>query len=469
MDIDYFHTSMELKTVNVAERTIAGYAAIHHSVDRVRDVIDPSASVKAVARLKDPSKDVGVFIGHDTSKLSIGYPKHIEVTPKGLYTETYVWKGPDGDNLLAVAKDMLDHGHALGQSIGYNTVDSRREQNGNKMVRRLMDYALREYSYAAPQVIAHPDALVTGVKSRRQKALSEGSDTAGGALVPAQLGSQSATQKGAGMQYRVDQDVVAGTWTVLCDRDADGDADDNVPMGTYQSEEMANAVATALQLQARQQGEDEADEPAESVTGSDGKTLPVVEGEQKAVWSTKYVNDLEDKCFLFIEQGGVKDAEGKTTPRDKRHFPYRDAEGKLDLAHVRDAIGRIPQSAAPGLDDAKKAQLQARARRLLETASAGKTYEEASEWKAGAPLSVQGLAYRLLDISEQMADELKAMRLLGEETKDNLRIRPAVRDQLAAVAADITKAVEWAAMIDTGHDEKAYIARVQAEFDLLAL
>lgn len=271
------------------------------------------------------------------------------------------------------------------------------------------------------------------------------------------------------MQYRVEQDVHAGTWTVYCDMDADADADDNVPMGTYQSEEMANAVATALRLQARQQREDEANEPAESVTGSDGKTLPVVEGEQKAVWSTKYVNDLEDKCFLFIEQGGVKDAEGKTTPRDKRHFPYRDAGGKLDLAHVRDAIGRIPQSAAPGLDDVKKAQLQARARRLLETASAGKTYEEVSEWKAGAPLSVQGLAYRLLDISEQMADELKAMRLLGEETKDNLRIRPAVRAQLAAVAADIAKAVEWATMIDTGHDEKAYIARVQAEFDLLAL
>lgn len=82
----------------------------------------------------------------------------------------------------------------------------------------------------------------------------------------------------------------------------------------------------------------------------------------KAVWSSAEVNDLPDSAFLYIEKGGTKDETGKTTPRSLRHFPYKDAEGKVDLPHLRNAIARIPQSNAPGLD---KEALQARAQALL--------------------------------------------------------------------------------------------------------
>ncbi len=92
----------------------------------------------------------------------------------------------------------------------------------------------------------------------------------------------------------------------------------------------------------------------------------------KATWDTAYVNSLPDSCFLFIEDGGKKDGEGKTKPRNKRHFPYKDADGKVDLPHLRNAIARIPQSNAPGLTPELKKRLQARARRLL--SSAGKAF-----------------------------------------------------------------------------------------------
>lgn len=85
----------------------------------------------------------------------------------------------------------------------------------------------------------------------------------------------------------------------------------------------------------------------------------------KSQWTTAYINDLPDECFLFIEGDGTKDDSGKTTPRGKRHFPYKDKDGAIDLLHLRNAIGRIPQSTAPGLDDAKKKELQAKARSLL--------------------------------------------------------------------------------------------------------
>jgi hypothetical protein len=89
---------------------------------------------------------------------------------------------------------------------------------------------------------------------------------------------------------------------------------------------------------------------------------PIVDAEA-AVWTTAYINDLPDSCFLYVEPGEKKD--GKTNPLSKRHFPYKDKSGKIDLPHLRNAIARIPQSNAPGLSPEKKKSLQERARRLL--------------------------------------------------------------------------------------------------------
>ena len=50
-------------------------------------------------------------------------------------------------------------------------------------------------------------------------------------------------------------------------------------------------------------------------------------------------NDLPDSAFAYIEPGGEKDSEGKTTPRSLRHFIITDA------AHVRNALARIGQGA----------------------------------------------------------------------------------------------------------------------------
>jgi len=79
-------------------------------------------------------------------------------------------------------------------------------------------------------------------------------------------------------------------------------------------------------------------------------------------WTTKYVNDLPDSAFLYIEPGGTKDRDGKTVPRRLRHFPYKDQNGAIDVAHLRNAIARIPQSDLPA--DVKE-RVQKRARRLL--------------------------------------------------------------------------------------------------------
>lgn len=84
----------------------------------------------------------------------------------------------------------------------------------------------------------------------------------------------------------------------------------------------------------------------------------------KAQWTSAYINDLPDSSFLYVEPGGSKDGDGKTTPRSLRHFPVKDANGKADVAHVRDALSRIPQSNVP---DAAKSKATAEAQRMLES------------------------------------------------------------------------------------------------------
>lgn len=83
---------------------------------------------------------------------------------------------------------------------------------------------------------------------------------------------------------------------------------------------------------------------------------------EKATWTTSYVNDLPDSSFLYVEGGGSKDEDGKTTPRSLRHFPYKDKDGKVDLPHLRNAAARIPQAS---ISADKKDSLQAHARQLL--------------------------------------------------------------------------------------------------------
>jgi hypothetical protein len=70
----------------------------------------------------------------------------------------------------------------------------------------------------------------------------------------------------------------------------------------------------------------------------------LLEEAEKAEWTASYKNGLPDSSFLYVESG-EKDEEGKTTPRSKRHLPYKDADGKVDLPHLRNAISRLGQPA----------------------------------------------------------------------------------------------------------------------------
>lgn len=82
----------------------------------------------------------------------------------------------------------------------------------------------------------------------------------------------------------------------------------------------------------------------------------------KAAMTTADRDALPDGSFLYIEPGGSKDADGKTTPRSHRMFPYRDSTGTIDIAHLRAATVDIPKSS---LAKDLQSKLQIRAEKLL--------------------------------------------------------------------------------------------------------
>lgn len=96
-----------------------------------------------------------------------------------------------------------------------------------------------------------------------------------------------------------------------------------------------------------------------------------------ADWSTAYKNSLPDSSFAYIEPGGHKDSEGKTEPRSLRHFPYKDASGKVDLGHVRKITQLAPKSKVP---DAIKSRVIAMAERILKSKSMSELMEMDKLW-----------------------------------------------------------------------------------------
>lgn len=85
------------------------------------------------------------------------------------------------------------------------------------------------------------------------------------------------------------------------------------------------------------------------------------EGVEKAELSAADLNDLPDSAFAYIESGGTKDSEGKTTPRRLRHFAIH------DKAHADNAASRIAQGAKFG--DQAKPKVEAAQRKFGEDVS----------------------------------------------------------------------------------------------------
>lgn len=102
-----------------------------------------------------------------------------------------------------------------------------------------------------------------------------------------------------------------------------------------------------------------------------------------AVWDTAFINTLPDAAFAVIQEGGEKDGDGKTVPRSLRKLPHHTAEvtdpgdhDSLDLAHLRNALARAPQT---DLSPEELTRAQAHLRAHAEAKGIGEDEDEEEE------------------------------------------------------------------------------------------
>lgn len=102
-----------------------------------------------------------------------------------------------------------------------------------------------------------------------------------------------------------------------------------------------------------------------------------------ATMTAASIDNLPDSDFAYIEPGGKKDSEGRTTPRSLRHFPIQDE------AHVRNALARLSQSefesqARPKVEAAaRKFGIGAPGKAFVELKAEDFTHRQLDRWLAG--------------------------------------------------------------------------------------
>lgn len=191
--------------------------------------------------------------------------------------------------------------------------------------------------------------------------------------------------------------------------------------------------------------------------------------EEKVRWSRGHMNSLPDSAFLFIQGGGQKDDTNRTVPRNHRHFPYRDADGALDADGLKAALTAIPEAKTLGLSEKALSGLETRARAFLESAGGveRKTVDVSTpEWREGSPLSLRGLGYRVLDLSEKLATDHAAMLVLGDDTKTGERMRPEMRVKVRELAQQLADLVDRAEYVDRNVDGAADIEQRRRHLQL---
>lgn len=202
-------------------------------------------------------------------------------------------------------------------------------------------------------------------------------------------------------------------------------------------------------------------EVADLLTSEEEPTaVQLIDAIKGAVWTTAYINDLPDSSFLYVESG-EKDGEGKTTPRSLRHFPYKDAQGNVDLPHLRNAIARAPQADLP---QSVKDSVQSRARSILERMTAAMAEEEPPEEPpADAPVD-EAEAEPAADAPEDApAQEAEAPPADAEEQS------PAESGELETIEGEnMDKDILSALGVPDHADEPTILAAIQAKDEEIA-
>lgn len=430
---DALAATFEIKAVRSKERIIEGYASVYGNVDLGADVVKSGAFSDWLT--KHQPADCLVFIGHDYKRLPVGVPITIREDGLGLFCSTKIFDGPSGDDLLAAAEGLASAGKSLGMSIGYTIEPGGYQYTkvDGQSVRELSKLGLREFSYTP--IPMNPAAGVTSVKDDDKAALG----SFGWTIQHVQQALYEKHQRGC---YIVD--IFPG----------------RVIYRTYSSEDVEQLYECSYSISGTDVTLGDPTPVDVQYTPMPGKADPTPAPE--APGRTTDVKDLPDSAFLYVEAGD-KDDQGRTV-QTKRHFPYRDADGKIDAALLKGALAEI--SASTVMDASTKQRLQARVRQMT-IASDPERYDRAA-WKSAEPaLDLIAIAHALIDTAERIVGEHDAMKQLGQDDRGGKAVRPETRQAIAEFSAQLARIVEQASIETKDQEEMAAAEWWRAQIALL--
>ncbi len=193
----------------------------------------------------------------------------------------------------------------------------------------------------------------------------------------------------------------------------------------------------------------------------------------KATWTTAYVNSLPNSAFLYCEDGADED-------KSKRHLPYKNAEGQIDLPHLRNAISRLGQSATgttsgeSWLTEDKRKSLLAKAQRMLAehnketiiTSEVNSMENEKKEQTGVAPATVLPEPTATVVASNYLTKEeaTPAFEALAMQTKALQETLATLTGDLATVAQEVMALKEQLTKAEKARDDLSHspLASIQA-------
>jgi HK97 family phage prohead protease len=407
--------------------TFVALASVFNNVDRVGDRVLPGAFTQSLRQWRASGKMLPIILAHNWKDIQahIGYadPKQVRETSKGLQVKAHL--DISESETAKRVHTLMKRGQLTAMSFGYSVPDGGQELD-SKGVNEINQIDLHE---VGPTLVgANPDAQIESVKSALRaetKAEEPGNEEpeeksptksdaelrkAAEQAEREQIAAQLKDDPGDPEDVRALESILAGCRAYLASELVEADSED--------AEVMEGVIDVLEAMLETEEGELEDEQ----------KSLLLYV--MKAVWSGSYINELPDSAFLLVESGGEKDADGKTTPRSLRHFPYKDSSGTVDVIHVRNALSRIPQSNLPS--DVKD-RLTRKAEAILQSTKAVEIEDGEGEEPAKAksvpqdPLRARSLE-TVLEISSAGISNRKPSQAPAPDVPDEKELRRRSRD-----------------------------------------
>lgn len=153
--------NLQVKSVDLEEGVISGYASVFGNVDSYGDIVVKGAFSRSIEKIRRTGKVISVFYGHNMAdpRANIGRVIELREDDRGLFFKAQLdlSDGTYGRLVYAQLKD----GRLDSLSFGFSVIDGANTEAG---------YELRElelYEISVVPIPANQEALITEVKAGR--------------------------------------------------------------------------------------------------------------------------------------------------------------------------------------------------------------------------------------------------------------------------------------------------------------